>query len=210
MADVGDRMVVVILVAADGALVATSVASPILETTPGRTVPDTADSPPFEQVYREHAPRVYRYCLSQVGNVSDAEDLAAEVFAAAFAGYRAARLADGVVLPWLLRIAHNEVIDHRRKRTRRSALLARFFRNDSELDCSADVEGEVVLRDELRQALTAMRQLSERDRTLIGLRIAAGLPYAEIGSVVGLSEHAATVATKRALQRLRRHLEAPR
>jgi RNA polymerase sigma-70 factor, ECF subfamily len=168
----------------------------------------TVAPPPFEQVYQEHAVRVYRYCLSQVGNPSDAEDLAAEVFAAAFAAYGDARLTAGVVLPWLLRIARNEVIDHHRRRSRRSALLARFFGGESDLDRSVDVEGEVVVRDELRQVVTAMRRLSARDRTLIGLRIAAGLPYAEVGQVVGVSEHAATVATKRALQRLRRHVGA--
>lgn len=181
----------------------------------GRTVPDDAQRgdlaevapPSFEQVYRDHAHRVYRYCLSQVGNVSDAEDLAAEVFAAAFAGYLTARLDGGVVLPWLLRIAHNEVIDHRRKRTRRSALLTRFFGGATDVDRSADVEGAVVLRDELHRALGALQELSERDRKLIGLRIAADLPYAEIGAVLGLSEHAATVATRRALERMRRRLE---
>jgi RNA polymerase sigma factor (sigma-70 family) len=66
-----------------------------------------------------------------------------------------------------------------------------------------------VFRDEVAQALRAMRHLSERDRTIIGLRIAAGLPYAQVGAVLGLSEHAATVATKRALARLRKHLEVP-
>jgi RNA polymerase sigma-70 factor (ECF subfamily) len=201
---------VVILVAVDGVSHAAPVSSPLVETSPGRIVPDAVEPPPFEQVYRDHAARVYRYCLSQVSNASDAEDLAAEVFAAAFASYDGTRFAEGVVLPWLLRIAHNQVIDHRRRRTRRSALLVRFFGGESDLDTSADVEGEVVLRDELRQVLVGMRKLSERDRTLIGLRIAAALPYAEIGAVIGISEHAATVATKRALQRLRHHLEAPR
>jgi len=185
---------VVILGAADGALAL--VVSP--------------ESPPFDEVYRTHATRVYRYCLSQVGNPIDAEDLTAEVFASAFAAYPAARLADGVVLPWLLRIARNEVIDHRRRRTRRSALLTRFFGGGSEVDHAVDVESEVVLRDELRQVLAAMGQLSERDRALIGLRLAAGLPYAEIGEVVGISEHAATVATQRALQRLRVRLGVTR
>ena len=205
----------VILVAADGAFVGLPGSSPRTETAVSRTGPDTQGSdgpvvalPPFEQVYREHAARVYRYCLSQVGNTSDAEDLAAEVFAAAFAAYPGLRVTNGVVLPWLLRIARNEVIDLRRRRSRRSALLARFFGGESELDRSADVEGEVVLRDEFRQVVIAMRRLSARDRTLIGLRVAAGLPYTEIGQVVGISEHAATVATKRALQRLRRHVEA--
>ncbi len=161
---------------------------------------------PFEQVYRDHAARVYRYCLSQVSNRGDAEDLAADVFAAAFHAYAAAELTPGAELAWLLRIARNAVIDHRRRHTRRSALVARFFGGESEADPSANVEGEVVLRDEVRRALAAMTQLSDKDRTVIGLRVAAGLPYAEVGAVLGISEHAATMACKRALARLQRHL----
>jgi RNA polymerase sigma-70 factor, ECF subfamily len=201
-----------VVILADGAYVDVPDSAPL--TSVGSPEPEPDDGPAalpsFDRVYREHAVRVYRYCLSQVGNASDADDLTAEVFAAAFAAYPSVRLRDGVLLPWLLRIARNEIIDQRRRHSRRSALLARFFGGESEQDRSVDVEGEVVTRDELQQVMTAMRGLSARDRTLIGLRIAAGLPYAEIGQVLGISEHAATVATKRALQRLRGHVEAAR
>lgn len=165
-----------------------------------------AEPPSFEQVYRDCSPRVYRYCLSQLGDPGEAEDVAADVFAAAFARYPPA-WSDGVVLPWLLRIARNQVIDHRRRRSRRSALVARFAGGQTEADPGVNVEGQVVLRDELRRVIAAAARLSARDRTLIGLRLAAGLRYAELGEVLGMTEHAATVATRRALQRLRRHLE---
>src|SRR6476469_785144 len=81
-----------------------------------------APAPPFEQVYRDHAARVFRYCLSQVSNRGDAEDLAADVFAAAFDAFGTVELMPGTELAWLLRIARNAVIDHRRKHSRRSAL----------------------------------------------------------------------------------------
>jgi RNA polymerase sigma-70 factor (ECF subfamily) len=162
--------------------------------------------PPFEQVYRDHAARVYRYCLSQVSHRGDAEDLASDVFAAAFHAFAAVELTPGAELAWLLRIARNAVIDHRRRHTRRSALVARFFGGETEADPKADVEGEVVLRDEVRLAIAAMAHLSDKDRTVIGLRIAAGLPHAEVAAVLGVSEHAATMACKRALTRLQRHL----
>lgn len=179
-------------------------AEPDSERTPESS--DESTAVPFEQVYRAHAARVYRYCLSQLSNRGDAEDLAADVFAAAFHAYAAAELTPGAELAWLLRIARNAVIDHRRRNTRRSALLAKFFGGESEADPTANVEGEVVLRDEVRRALAAMTHLSDKDRTVIGLRIAAGLPYAEVGAVLGVSEHAATMACKRALARLQRHL----
>jgi RNA polymerase sigma-70 factor, ECF subfamily len=180
-----------------------------------RVLPDDTAEPdsertrtdsPFEQLYREHAARVFRYCLSQVSHRGDAEDLAADVFAAAFRAFSTVDLTPGAELAWLLRIARNAVIDHRRRHTRRSALVARFFGDVPEADPKADVEGEVVLRDEVRLALAAMTHLSDKDRVVIGLRIAAGLPHAEVAAVLGVSEHAATMACKRALTRLRRHL----
>lgn len=175
------------------------------------TATDLTEAPalPFEQLYRDHSARVYRYCLSQVSNRGDAEDLAADVFAAAFHAFATASLTPGAELAWLLRIARNAIIDYRRKHTRRSALLAKFFGGESEADPKANVEGEVVLRDEVRRALAAMTHLSDSDRTVIGLRIAAGLPYAEVAAVLGVSEHAATMKCKRALARLQRHLGEP-
>ncbi len=169
---------------------------------------DAAESStrPFEQVYRDHAARVYRYCLSQVSNRGDAEDLAADVFAAAFHAFAGADVPPEAEPSWLLRIARNAVIDYRRKRSRRSALVARFFGGQTEADPRVDVEGEVVVRDEVRQVLAAMAHLSDKDRMVLGLRIAAGLSYAEVGGVMGLSDHAATMACKRALTRLRRHM----
>jgi RNA polymerase sigma-70 factor (ECF subfamily) len=105
-----------------------------------------------------------------------------------------------------MRIARNEIIDRERRRRRRSLLLARFFSGGSDVDPDANVEAQVVIRDELRGVLGVLKRLSARDRLLVSLRLAADLPYAEMAEVLGMSEHAVTVATRRALQRLRDHL----
>jgi len=153
-----------------------------------------------------HAAPVYRFCLSQVRDPVEAEDVAAEVFVAGFAAFERTRPAPADVRPWLLRIARNEIIDRVRRRQRRSALLARFFVRRSEADPTADVESAAVVSDELRRAIEVIKALPDRDRTLVGLRLAADLPYGEIAAVLGMSEHAATVATHRALQKLRDQL----
>jgi RNA polymerase sigma-70 factor, ECF subfamily len=159
---------------------------------------------PFGDLYRQYSPPVYRFCLSQVRNPSDAEDLTADVFAAAFVAYERTRPDIDGVLPWLLRIARNGAIDHhRRQATRRMAFLRWFQRNEPSEASTADVEREVTFRSELREVLDRCQRLKARDRTLIGLRVAADLSFQEVGEVLGISEHAATMATKRALQRLR-------
>jgi RNA polymerase sigma-70 factor (ECF subfamily) len=165
-------------------------------------IPD--DLLPFEDLYRRYAPPVYRFCLSQVRDPSDAEDLAADVFAAAFVAYERTRPDVDRVLPWLLRIARNGAIDHHRRQATRRLTTARWFqRNGPHESSPADVEREVTLRSELREVLDRCQRLKARDRTLIGLRVAADLSFQEVGEVLGISEHAATMATKRALRRLR-------
>jgi RNA polymerase sigma-70 factor, ECF subfamily len=204
--------------------------APSADGSPGAAHPanrHAVDMAAFEELYRLHRDRVYRYCLSQVGSASDAEDLAADVFVAALhvqPGQRSGS-ANGTgrgrdassepagpdeALAWLLHVARNKVVDHHRRRARRSAVLARFFSRPSEWDPRADVEASILRRDELATILDAFGRLRPRDREVVGLRLAAGLSYDRIAAVLGISEHAATVATRRAVERLRKIVEAER
>ena len=165
---------------------------------PDVAVPQLASD--FEAVYSEHADGVYRFCLSQLRDAALAEDVAAEVFASAYAAWsRTAFDTDGGVRPWLYRIARNAVCDEWRRRGRASH--AREF-----TPRSADVETMVAVREELRAVIAAFGALRERDRILLGLRLAGGLSHAEVAAVVGMSERAAIVASGRALERLRSRL----
>jgi len=168
----------------------------------------------FSEVYRANVTGVYRFCLSQLRNPSDAEDVTAEVFAAAFSAYRRSLVEPDNVRAWLFRIARNAVVDHHRRDRRRRLLHLSLNGTGeygaAEFDASVDVERDVAVRDELRYVLSQMRRLRQRDRLLLGLRVAARQTYAEIGETLGLTEHAATVATRRAMERLRRLCEQGR
>jgi RNA polymerase sigma-70 factor (ECF subfamily) len=154
---------------------------------------------PFEAVYQRHAGPVYRFCLSQVGNVATAEDVAADTFAAALAAYERVRPEEQGLRPWLFRIARNQAIDHRRRQGRARLFLERHRQaRDPER-----VEDAALLRAQLRDVIAAMGRLSRRDRQLLGLRLAAGLSFAEIAAVTGMREAGARVAAHRALKRLR-------
>jgi RNA polymerase sigma factor (sigma-70 family) len=158
----------------------------------------------FEEVYRRHADAVYRFCLSQLRDAAAAEDLAADVFAAGFANYPTARPDENGVRAWLFRIARNGAIDHYRKaRTQKRWLRTQGLDADHH-----DVERTVELNADLRSALAAIGLLRKRDRLLVGLRIAGGLSYAEVGAVAGMSENAARMATNRALDKVRHQMEA--
>ncbi|MBJ7593696.1 MAG: sigma-70 family RNA polymerase sigma factor [Candidatus Dormibacteraeota bacterium] len=158
---------------------------------------------PFDEVYRDHADAVYRFCLSQLRDPDVAEDVTGDVFAAAFAAYGRVRPDAVGVRTWLFRIARNAVIDQYRRDGRRRSLLARLGR-DREFPDS--VEENVQQRFDLASICTAMETLRERDRQLVGLRVAGGLTFAEVGQVLGMRESAAKMATHRALERVRSRL----
>ncbi len=158
----------------------------------------------FEDVYRRHADALYRFCLSQVGDPHLAEDVAADALTAAFGAWaRVGPGADGV-RPWLFRIARNAAVDRHRRRTRgrrATALLAAGSAGP------AEVEARAELRHDLRAVVTAIAALPRRDRQLIGLRVAAGLPFSDVAAVMGMKETAARMATHRALAKVRAWVE---
>jgi len=164
---------------------------------------------PFAGVYAANADAVYRYCLAQLGDPAAAEDVAAEAFSRAYAAWpRFAETEEDGVRRWIFRIARNAAVDHHRRGRRRALLLGRLGGNGGAH--AADVETVAGIRAELRQVLDAVGGLRRRDRELVGMRVAAGLSYAEIAEVVGISEQAARTATCRALARVRGALEETR
>ena len=104
---------------------------------------------------------------------------------------------------WLFQIARNTVIDHWRRESRRFRLLDRLRLGTREHDETVDVEQHALHRVDIGRLIRLMSALSPRDRALVGMRGAAELSYAEIGQILGISEHAAVVAGRRAFSRLR-------
>jgi len=70
-----------------------------------------------------------------------------------------------------------------------------------------DVEVLAHHHSELERATAAIARLRTRERELIGLRVAADLSFREVATLLGISEEAAKVATRRALRKLRSKLE---
>jgi RNA polymerase sigma-70 factor (ECF subfamily) len=153
---------------------------------------------PFEDVYALYAARLHRFCLSQLRNASDAEDVTASVFLAAFRTYESAHPTPDRLSAWLFTIARRDVIDHARRQRRWLKVFSRLGHTGD----GGNVEELAEFREELRDLARRMERLSRRDRELIGLRIAE-LSAREIGSVLGMREDAARMAVRRALQRVR-------
>jgi len=76
------------------------------------------DHDAFEELVRRHQGRVYAVAYRLTGNREDALDVTQDAFLKAYRKIGQWRPIGGF-LPWLLRLARNQAIDHLRRRERR-------------------------------------------------------------------------------------------
>jgi RNA polymerase sigma-70 factor (ECF subfamily) len=160
----------------------------------------------FEALYRSSRDDVYAYVLTLLRDRAAAEDATAIAFERAYRRRRTFDRRRGDERGWLFGIARNAALDELRRRRRTAGLVV--DPEDVSEDALADGEDEehAVRRAAVRQALAA---LAPRERELIALKFHAGLTNAELGSVLGVSESNAGTMLHRAVQKLRRAVNAP-
>jgi RNA polymerase sigma-70 factor (sigma-E family) len=156
-----------------------------------------ASSEEFEEAFRLLLPRAVSVAFRILGNVSEAEDAAAEALARGLVSW------DRVgALPyrdaWVLRVTANVAIDTVRKRQRR--LFRRDQRPETE---SPDPAEGVVLDPGLRNALSA---LPRRQREVVILRHVVDLSEGEVAQTLGVSPGAVKQHDHRGLAALRQRL----
>lgn len=148
-----------------------------------------------EGAFRRHYQHVYGYLRRRTRDPHRAEELTQEVFAAAAAGLPDAQEGDPPVLAWLYTVARRRFVDETRRQRREKRV------NLSETRSSSDY-GPFVAR-ALREALGA---LPGGQSQVVVLKLLRGLTFAEIGAEVGLTEAAAKMRFRRALEALREEL----
>jgi RNA polymerase sigma-70 factor (ECF subfamily) len=152
------------------------------------------------QICDLYADRVYRFASIIAKGDVEADDLAhdALVRVIRYATHYDPRR--GNVESWLWRIVLNQARDTARLTVRRWLLFERLHSAGNPL---ASAEGRAIDRLTTAELLSTIRQLPKKDRQLLGLRFGAELSFNEIGTVMGASEAAVAVATRRALAKLR-------
>ncbi len=147
----------------------------------------------FHDVWVRYAARIYRFALYLSGDPATAEDLTAESFLRLWARWE--RIQWPTVHSYLCAIARNLYFQQRRRGKREGPLAGG-------LPGLRSLAHEVEVHEELEQALAAMRELPEIDRSALLLRAQGDLTYEEIASVLGLPVSTARVKVHRARLRL--------
>lgn len=178
---------------------------------PDRTAPDLRPVPRSEvdllrrrdpdawrTFFEREMPAIYKYAMSRLGNPSEAEDVTSQVFEEAWDHAGSVEDHGLPARAWLFGIARNVVNTHRRKWTRRPAIVALEGFDGGAVDPS--------LSPELMDLARGIAMLDRSHSEVISLRFINGLSLQETAAVLGTSIDGVKGRQARALAELRRHL----
>ncbi|GAH82645.1 unnamed protein product, partial [marine sediment metagenome] len=74
------------------------------------------------QLYEENFDRIYRYIVLKIGEKTEAEDMTQQVFLNAFKSISSYKYRGTPFSSWLYRIAHNQIVDYFRKKSKRATV----------------------------------------------------------------------------------------
>ena len=107
---------------------------------------------------------------------------------------------------WLYRIAHNQVVDYLRKKSKRPDTYddPPFYVSDSHKN--ADPASVTERNLDIERLLEASKQLTDAQREVISLRFSSDLPTAQVARIMGKSEGAIKALQHSAIIALRKQL----
>jgi RNA polymerase sigma-70 factor (ECF subfamily) len=154
----------------------------------------------FSALYEQHFDKIYRYVVLKVGSRADAEDLTQQAFIRALESIGSYRWRGLPFSSWLFRIAHNQVVDHLRKKGREKR--APF--EEAMAVSTADPAQVAEQRLTLERLSEACKQLTEAQREVVYLRFGSELSVAETAGAMHRSQGAVKALQHDAVRRLRR------
>ncbi len=166
------------------------------------------DQSAIEILINRHRSKVYTYILLTIKNQPLAEDLFQETFIKVIQSLRGGKYRDnGRFLSWVIRIAHNLIIDHFRKEKQMNSVS----NDDSEVDLfnskklsDSNIE-ELIVNSQIRAEIrTLINELPNDQREVVLLRHYGDLSFKEIAEQTDVSINTALGRMRYALINLRK------
>jgi RNA polymerase sigma-70 factor (ECF subfamily) len=156
------------------------------------------DPQALAEIYDAYAPKIFSYIYHRTGDGTLAEDLTGDVFIRMMEAMQSDRGWNSSLQGWLYRIAHNLVVDHFRRRSKRDTV--ELDENWMAAENPTTTFEGLFASNQLNQA---MRFLTDEQRQVIGLKFVEGLSNAEVADILGKTEGAIKALQHRGLLALR-------
>jgi len=160
------------------------------------------DEEAFTQLYEANFDKIYRYVALRIGDKTEAEDMTQQVFLKALQSLSSFKWRGISFSAWLFRIAHNQVVDYLRKKTKQATTLL----DESLVSSNSDPQLVAEHKLDIEQLLSATKRLTEAQREVLSLRFAGELPVAQVAKVMGKSQGAVKALQHSAIGALRKVL----
>jgi RNA polymerase sigma-70 factor (ECF subfamily) len=158
----------------------------------------------FDELYERYSPRVFGYLYQRLnGNVEEAEDLTAEVFAKVYQKIDSFEVQGAPLSSWLFRIARNRLIDSVRRRPSQTHV---------DLESAPPLTAGPAFRGvdqhmAMELIKSGLARLTPEQRQVIILRFLEDKSIAETAVAMNRNEEAVKKLQSRGLASLRRGIE---
>ena len=159
---------------------------------------------------KRHQQRLYGFIYSKVQDRDVTEDVFQDTFIKVIRTLKLGKYnEEGKFLPWVMRIAHNLVIDYFRKNNRMPK-----FNNSGDFDIfsvlsdgALNAEGELVHSQIVHDIRVLVEELPEDQKTVLIMRMYNDMSFKEISENTGVSINTALGRMRYALINLRKLIE---
>ncbi len=173
-----------------------------VEADKGRTEARRNSEDMLASLYEEYYDKIAHYAFLRIGNKTEAEDIAGEVFLKALQSLKSYQERGIPMQAWLFRIAHNLVVDYFRKTAKRKSVPIDTVPIQADTDPATGTEKKI----EAERLARAMERLTPAQKAVIGLRFFGGLTSKEVGQILNKSDGAVREMQRAAVESLRRLL----
>jgi len=165
----------------------------------------------FEQLIHRHKNKVFAYISLYIRDQALAEDIFQDTFLKVIQSVKSGKYSDnGKFLSWVMRIAHNLIIDHFRRIKQMNTISNDNYESDlfnSKRFAEDNVEDDIVKRQIHLDVRKMITQLPDDQREVVILRHYAGLSFKEIADITDVSINTALGRMRYALINMRRLME---
>lgn len=166
----------------------------------------------FDELLKRHQAKLFAYIMRIVSDADLANDIFQETFVKVITNIRQGKYIDtGKFSAWLMRIAHNMIIDHFRQ-AKAEKTISTDEESSTVLNCAelaeASIEDCMVntqIHDDVRRIIDA---LPENQREVLKMRFYQGLSFKEIAEATGTGINTALGRMRYAILNMKRLAEA--
>ncbi len=165
----------------------------------------------FEQLIHRHKNKVFAYISLYIRDQALAEDIFQDTFLKVFQSVKAGKYSDnGKFLSWVMRIAHNLIIDNFRRVKQMNTISNDNYESDlfnSSKLSDGNIENDLIRKQIQKDIRTMISNLPEDQKEVVILRHYADMSFKEIADVTGVSINTALGRMRYALINMRKIME---